>query len=70
MTRVVHCAQPGNGADCAGNEQKPVGILKLAAAEHFSERGYEHHAREIVVGERRMTEVAGEQDLLGARPGK
>ena len=58
-------AQPRDGSDGPGYEQKPVGIAQLERREMpRQDRGY-REAGQVIVAERRMAGVGRDQDLVG-----
>ena len=60
--------QPGDRADGARDEEEPVGEPPLDAGELGGERGADGDPGEVVVGQRRVADVAGDQDLVRRRP--
>ena len=62
-------AQPCDCPDRAGNKQEAVRVAELERREKLRQVSGERHAGQIVVAERRMAGVTGEEKLLvrGAR---
>ena len=57
-------AEPCNGTDRSGNKKKSVGIAPWTCTQMFGQKSYHRHAGEVVVTERGMAGVTGDQDLV------
>ena len=64
----VQC-QPGNRADGPRNEDEPVRIAERTAVQVSRKKGAERHSGKIVVANRRVTNVTGDEHLIGTFPG-
>ncbi len=62
--------QPGDGPDRAGNEQKPIGITKIASGKKLGQKGRDRQSGKIVIRERRMAGMAGNQNLVAGPAGQ
>ena len=68
---LLVAGEPGDGADRARDEEEAVRVAqRRVRAGRRASVGAQHHAREVVVGERRMAAVGGDQDLVARRAGE
>ncbi len=61
---VLVAGEPGDCADRAGREQKPVAVSRSPARQAFGEMRQQRDARTIVVRERGMADVGGQQEFV------
>ena len=63
-------SEPGNRTNSSRNEQKAVRQFTADAGQKFCQLGHKGHAGEIIIAERRVAGVAGEQHFLAALAGE
>ncbi len=61
--------QPGDRPDGAGREDEPVGVVGSVLRQCPRQEHRHRDARQVVVGQRRVADVAGDDHLVGDLPG-
>src|SRR5262249_9968378 len=56
--------QPGYRSDRGGNKKESVGVPQSESRESLGQGHCESDPRKVIVAERRVTDMAGDQDLL------
>ena len=56
--------EPGNGADRAGGEHEAVAVARLERRQALGQHRQQRQSRAVVVRERRMADVRGEEKFL------
>lgn len=66
---LLVAGEPGDRADGAGREDEPVGVVRRLLRQRPGQERRHRDAGQVVVGQRRVADVAGDDHLVGDLPG-